>query len=97
LRAIDGVDTIANLNRQARKRIGIMPGSGVSEENVSELISKTGVTEIHFSAVSFRESEMTWRNMSISGMGNAQNSEFVVRTVHPNKILNIRMLGNNSF
>jgi copper homeostasis protein len=96
LRAIDGIDTIANLNRQAQKRISIMPGSGVSEENVSELISKTGATEIHFSAVSFRESDMTWRNNNISGMGNAQNGEFVVRTVNPSKILNIRALAQKS-
>jgi copper homeostasis protein len=95
LRAIEGVDTIANLNRQARKRIGIMPGSGVTEENVSELVSKTGAKEIHFSAVSFRESDMTWQNPSISGMGNVQNTEFVVRTIHPGKILNIRMLAEN--
>lgn len=92
LRAIEGVDTIANLNRQAQKRISIMPGSGVSEENIVELVSKTGVTEIHFSAVTFRESDMTWRNNSISGMGNVQNAEFVVRTVHSSKILNIRKL-----
>jgi copper homeostasis protein len=92
LRAIDGVDTLACLNRQAQKRISIMPGSGVSEENVLELVSKTGVAEIHFSAVSFRESDMTWQNKTISGMGNVQNAEFLVRTVHPGKILNIRML-----
>jgi copper homeostasis protein len=92
LRAMEGVDTIATLNHQAQKRIQIMPGSGVSEENVADLVSRTGVTEIHLSAVTFRESEMTWQNNNISGMGNMQNTEFVVRTVHPGKILNIRML-----
>jgi copper homeostasis protein len=92
LNAIDGVNAITKLNHQARKRIHIMPGAGVSEENVVELVSKTEVTEIHFSAFTFRESEMIWRNNSISGMGKMQNAEFVVRTVLPSKILNIRKL-----
>lgn len=92
LKAIDGVDTIAKLQQQARGRIKIMAGSGVAEENVSELVSKTGVHEIHFSAIASRESCMAYRNEAIAGMGSTQNSEFTLRSVDPNKIQRIRKL-----
>ena len=55
--AIKGVDLIRKLNQQANSRIVIMPGSGVNEENVGELVSKTGVKEIHFSARKFVSSK----------------------------------------
>ncbi|HEU5290447.1 MAG TPA: copper homeostasis protein CutC [Cyclobacteriaceae bacterium] len=48
--AIQGIDLITQLNQQANGRIVIMPGSGVNEENIATLVSKTGVKEIHFSA-----------------------------------------------
>ena len=69
-----------------------MAGSGVNEENATTLVSRTGVAEIHFSATTFRESEMLWQNNHISGMGSVKNTEFVVRTVNPTNILNIRKL-----
>ena len=47
--AADGVDRIAALVRQARGRIGILPGGGVDASNVATLVGVTGVREIHFS------------------------------------------------
>jgi len=35
-----------------------MPGSGVNENTVEEIVSKTKATEIHFSATAFRDSAM---------------------------------------
>ncbi len=92
LKVIDGVDVLAQLCQQAKNRINMMPGSGVSETNVQEIVSKTLVDEIHFSAVSFRESEMEFKNQFISGMGNDQGSEFKLRTVDPERIKEIRRL-----
>ncbi|MCC4602574.1 copper homeostasis protein CutC [Xanthomonas campestris] len=48
--AIEGVDVIAALVRQAAGRIGIMPGAGVSEHNVASLRARTGACEFHASA-----------------------------------------------
>jgi copper homeostasis protein len=45
--AIQGVDTIARLNRQARGRISIMPGAGIRSSNVRSLVDHTGVQELH--------------------------------------------------
>lgn len=94
LKAIDGTETIAALKKQAANRIKIMAGSGVTEENALEILQKTQVEELHFSAVSFRESGMIYRNPAISGMGSTQNSEFELRSVDPDKILKIRRLAD---
>ncbi|KAB7772308.1 copper homeostasis protein CutC [Xanthomonas maliensis] len=47
--ALDGIDTIAALVRQAGDRIRVMPGAGVSEHNVMALRAHTGAQEFHAS------------------------------------------------
>ena len=48
--ALEGVETIAALVRQAGERISIMPGAGVSAANVQVLRAGTGAREFHASA-----------------------------------------------
>ncbi|WP_161960555.1 copper homeostasis protein CutC [Xanthomonas campestris] len=48
--ALEGVETIAALVRQAGERISIMPGAGVSAANVQALHAGTGAREFHASA-----------------------------------------------
>lgn len=90
--AVKGVDLIAQLIKKANGRIAIMPGSGVNETTVEEIVKKTGTKEIHFSATRFRESEMTFRNPAIAGMGDDEGSEFKLRTVDPERIKKMRQL-----
>ncbi|HEX6628298.1 MAG TPA: copper homeostasis protein CutC, partial [Gemmatimonadaceae bacterium] len=45
--AVDGAGTIAALVRQAGDRITIIAGGGVRAHNVSELITRTSVREVH--------------------------------------------------
>lgn len=49
-RAIQGVELLARLHRQAAGRIVLMAGSGVTEDNIKDIHEKTGLTEFHFSA-----------------------------------------------
>jgi copper homeostasis protein len=46
-RAILGADRLASLMREARGRIGILPGGGIDGANVHEIAARTGVTEVH--------------------------------------------------
>ena len=45
--ALEGVEELRKLIVQANDRIVVMPGSGVTPENVGEIITKTGCREIH--------------------------------------------------
>jgi len=90
--APEGADLIAELIERANGRIGIMPGSGVNENTVEELVRKSKATEIHFSATAFRESAMTYRNEKIAGMGSDEGAEFKHRTVDPERVRTMRKL-----
>lgn len=45
-----GIKVLADLVQQAAGRISIMPGGGVTEKNIGEIASATGVIEAHLSA-----------------------------------------------
>jgi len=57
-----GIEKLAQLVKQANGRIAIMPGAGINEGNIQELISKTGATDFHASAKAFVASKMEYRN-----------------------------------
>lgn len=48
-RAEDGLETLAALVAQARGRIVVMPGSGVTVETVGRIVRLTGACEVHAS------------------------------------------------
>lgn len=47
--APEGVDQIRKLVMQAAGRIEILPGGGITPQNVTQLVQKTGVRGVHFS------------------------------------------------
>jgi copper homeostasis protein len=61
-----GKQLVAALVQKAAGRIVIMPGAGVNEDNVQELIETTGAREVHISGRSFEDSPMTFRNPDVS-------------------------------
>ena len=90
--ALKGAALIGELIKKANGRIAIMPGSGVNEETVSEIVATSGANEIHFSAMAFRDSAMKFRNQQIAGMGSEEGAEFKLRTVDPERVRRIRSL-----
>jgi copper homeostasis protein len=60
--AFEGRERIAELQRQAAGRIVVMPGGGITPDNVGRIIEATGVTEVHLSARREVESGATYRN-----------------------------------
>jgi copper homeostasis protein len=63
--AMEGSSRIARLIEQAKGRIIIMPGSGINEKNVMDLVHFTGAIEIHSSARVLVESKMNYKNDAI--------------------------------
>jgi copper homeostasis protein len=90
--ALAGASLIGELIKKADGRIAIMPGSGVNENTVSEIVKRSGTKEIHFSATAFRESAMVFRNPAIAGMGSDEGAEFKLRTVDSDRVKKIRAL-----
>ncbi len=91
-KAIEGVDLIKRIVESAGDRIKIMPGSGVNEKTVQEIVAKTGSKEIHFSATAQRESAMVFRNEAIAAMGEEGSTEFLLRTVDVERVKLIRQI-----
>lgn len=90
--AIDGSGLIAELVKRAAGRITIMAGSGVNEDTVADIVTATKVNEIHFSAVSFKDSAMQFRNPHITAMGGGPGMEYKSRTVDPERVKRTRAL-----
>lgn len=55
LKAIDGVEQLAELNIQADGRITIMPGSGVTSDNAMQILQTVKTNEIHASGRANRD------------------------------------------
>lgn len=64
--ALEGIPLIRQLQSLAAGRIIIMPGSGVNERNVRQIIDQTGVSEIHGS-------------VSINGITNRETVRKIVK------------------
>ncbi|KQM75279.1 copper homeostasis protein CutC [Pedobacter sp. Leaf216] len=60
--AILGAEKLAQLVKQADGRIIIMPGAGINENNIKNLMELTGATQFHASAKEFVASKMKFRN-----------------------------------
>jgi copper homeostasis protein len=72
---LQGQETIAQLVQRARRRIVIMPGSGIKPGNASQLVDSTGVTEIHVGLRRSLPSPMLHRNPRVS-MGSIAGREY---------------------
>ncbi|MEY4903047.1 MAG: hypothetical protein RLZZ292_862 [Bacteroidota bacterium] len=71
---VEGIPTLKKLIQKAAGRITIMPGNGVSLENIGSLINETGATEIHTSAK---------KNIT-SPMQNKSNTSFNIGSIREN-------------
>ena len=61
-KAEEGRQTIFELISKADDRIIIMPGSGITSENIISIAESTGARELHSSASFFEESKMEYHN-----------------------------------
>lgn len=91
--AIEGVNVIAHLTEQAKGRITIMPGAGVNETTVADIVHYTGATEIHSSARSDVKSKMEYRNDHIL-MGYGETDEYGFSVTDAERVREIIRLAN---
>ncbi|GHE92807.1 copper homeostasis protein CutC [Aliiroseovarius zhejiangensis] len=65
--AVEGADRIQAMIRHAAGRIAIMPGSGLTDGNISDFVAQTGVREVHASCAAVVAGEESFSNLSPAG------------------------------
>ncbi len=79
-KAMDGVDLICQLVERAKGKIKIMPGSGVRPPLLKELHQKTKAHAYHMSARIPLESQMQFRQATVSMGAQSQDAEYASHT-----------------
>jgi len=74
--AKDGLPLIAELVKQAKGRIKIMPGSGINPSNIKAIVDNSGAKEFHFSGKKLVDSPMIYHNSGLSMGGKDAGSEY---------------------
>lgn len=89
-----GVELIGDLVTRADERIIILPGCGITEDNISQLVSKTGVRECHVTGKHQIPSQMTYTNPRVF-MGVPGAPEYEKTVVDPQRIRAFRTAAEN--
>ncbi len=87
-----GIPLLTELVKQADNRIIIMPGGGVNEQSIGEIVKKTGVKECHVTGKHQLPSQMTYLNARVF-MGVADAAEYEKTVVDPERIRMMRRVG----
>jgi len=91
--AMEGASIIAKLIEKAAGRITVMPGSGVSEPNIADLVYFTKATEVHSSARGRTESKMIYKNDHIV-MGDNYGDEYMIEATDAERVRTLLKLAN---
>ena len=92
--AMEGANHIRKLVNQADGRVCIMPGSGINEDNIVDIIRITNVTELHSSASKAVNSNMQHRNEYIM-MGGQYDNEYVTTETDIEKVKKLIQCANS--
>ena len=88
-KAYDGIPLIKKLVEQAKERITIMPGSGINENNIKEIATKTKAKAFHVSVRKKTASHMVFRNNTIRMGGIEDISEYENSITDENRVREI--------
>lgn len=91
---VEGAEMIAELRRELLD-CTVMPGGGVTEENMQDIMERTRCVEFHASARVKKDSAMEWRNKDCS-MGSSGSSEFSTMVTSTSRVeALVRVYKNN--
>jgi copper homeostasis protein len=84
--ALEGAGLLARLVDRARGRLSVMAGGGVRPANAAELLRRTGVGELHFTARGQRPSPMEFRNPRCAMGASAVPGEYELRPTEAERV-----------
>lgn len=76
--AMDGTRIIRHLIQKSQGRISIMPGCGVTPDNIVSLLNETEAMEVHASARDYVRSGMVYRRSGVN-MGKPGTDEYLIK------------------
>lgn len=88
-RAEDGITLLKELEEKSKDRIIIMPGSGISENNIEKIARGSGSKEFHLTGRKTVLSEMIYRKTDISMGGSANTDQYSMKIADIHLIKNI--------
>ena len=83
--ALQGMAEIAQMVKAAHGRIAIMPGGGITPENIATIAQATGASEFHSSARSVSPSPVRFRKKGMA-MGDLRDREYRRYSVLPKNV-----------
>ncbi|OWF43185.1 copper homeostasis protein cutC homolog [Mizuhopecten yessoensis] len=87
--ALEGLPVLSDLVIQAKGRVVIMPGGGITDHNVARIVQGCGCTEFHCSARSSRSSLMTYQKQGVAIGASLSPPEFSLKAADVCKIRTI--------
>uniref|UniRef100_A0A8C2S796 Copper homeostasis protein cutC homolog n=1 Tax=Capra hircus TaxID=9925 RepID=A0A8C2S796_CAPHI len=93
--ALEGLPLIKRLIDQAKGRIVVMPGGGITDRNLQRILEGSGATEFHCSARSARDSGMKFRNSSVAMGASLSNSEYSLKVTDVTQVRTLNAIAKN--
>uniref|UniRef100_A0A452GYP2 Copper homeostasis protein cutC homolog n=1 Tax=Gopherus agassizii TaxID=38772 RepID=A0A452GYP2_9SAUR len=93
--ALEGLPLIKRLTEQAKGRIVVVPGGGITERNLQRILEGSGAPEFHCSARSARDSGMKFRNSSVAMGASVSVSEYSLKVADVAKVRTLNAIAKN--
>lgn len=94
--ALEGQPVIKRLIDQAKGRIIVMPGGGITERNLQRILEGTGAEEFHCSARSTRDSAMKFRNTCVTMGASISAPEYDLKVADVSKVRSLNAIAKNT-
>ncbi|XP_041735064.1 copper homeostasis protein cutC homolog isoform X1 [Coregonus clupeaformis] len=94
--ALEGLPLIKRLVEQAKGRITIMPGGGITERNLQRILEGSGVLEFHCSARSSKDSAMKFRNSCVNMGASLTAPEYGLKVADVSKVRSLNAIAKNT-
>ncbi|XP_006925951.1 LOW QUALITY PROTEIN: copper homeostasis protein cutC homolog [Pteropus alecto] len=93
--ALEGLPLIKRLIDQAKGRIVVMPGGGITDRNLQRILEGSGAAEFHCSARSARDSGMKFRNSSVVMGASLSSSEYSIKVTDVTQVRTLTAIAKN--
>ncbi|XP_066476450.1 copper homeostasis protein cutC homolog isoform X1 [Tiliqua scincoides] len=93
--ALEGLPLIKRLTDQAKGRIVVMPGGGITERNLQRILEGSGASEFHCSARSAKDSGMKFRNSSVNMGAYFSPPEYSIKVADVAKVRTLNAIAKN--